>query len=61
MINGAAVFPGSSSSAFSRCDGSALGLPWVSAVRNAVETASRLLVVSFSVFMQWSFVGPDQG
>src|SRR4029453_12065275 len=47
--NGATVLPGTSNSAWSRCDGSAYGLPCVRAVRNAAETASRLLVVSLLV------------
>ena len=48
-IKGAAVLPGTCNSACSRCDGSAYGLPSVRAVRNAAETASRLLVVSLLV------------
>src|SRR5215218_467249 len=50
-IKGATVLPGSCNSACSRCDGSAYGLPSVRAVRNAAETASRLLVVSLLVSM----------
>ncbi len=50
-ISAATVLSGGSSSPRSRCAGSALGLPLVSACRMAAVTASRLLVVSFSVFM----------
>src|SRR5207342_2495955 len=54
--NGATVLPGVCSSAWSRWDGSAYGLPSVRAVRKAAETASRLLVVSLLVSMSplWS-------
>ena len=48
-IRGAAVLPGTINSACSRWDGSAYGLPSVRALRNAAETASRLLVVSLLV------------
>ena len=47
--NGATVLPGTINIACSRCDGSALGLPLVKALRTAAETASRLLVVSLFV------------
>ena len=50
--SGATVLPGTISSACSRCDGSAFGLPAVSALRSAAETASRLLVVSLLVSMR---------
>ena len=44
------VLSGVSRSPCSRCTGSADGLPAVRACRTAAVTASRLLVVSFSVF-----------
>ena len=47
--SGATVLPGTISKACSRCEGSALGLPAVRALRRAAETASRLLVVSLLV------------
>jgi hypothetical protein len=51
-ISGATVLPGTISSACSKWAGSAFGLPAVSALRSAAETASRLLVVSLLVSMR---------
>ena len=58
--SGATGLSGTSSRACSRCTGSALGLPLVSAVRIAADTASRLRVVSFSVSIDVLFSsGPE--
>ena len=51
------MLSGTMSRPWSRWAGSALGLPLVRACRTAEVTASRLLVVSFSVFKVLSSEG----
>jgi len=57
--SGPTVLSGTISRACSRCTGSAYGLPLVSAVRSAAETASRDLAVSLAVSMRGD--SPCQG